>query len=47
LTSNEEAIECTRACLESNEDIGFCFINCVIGNEFLFEAKNGLIYLMI
>ena len=42
MTSNEEAIECTRKCIERGEDISLCFINCVIGDELLFEARKWI-----
>ena len=42
MTSNEEAIECTRKCIERGGDISLCFINCVIGDELLLEARKWI-----
>ena len=42
MTSNEEAIECARKCMEKSNDISLCFISCVIGDELLLEARKWI-----
>ncbi len=41
MTTNEEAIDCARKCLDS-KDVSLCFIDCVVGSEPVEEAKAWL-----